>query len=132
HSWVAFGVMPLFALANAGVSLQGVDLNINGAQGVMWGVVLALVIGKPVGLLSASWVAVRLGWCRLPPGVSWPGLILVGLLAGIGFTMSIFIAPLAFGDENLLNVSKLAVLVASLSAALLALVWGVIYIRRER
>ncbi|RTZ44560.1 Na+/H+ antiporter NhaA [Candidimonas sp. SYP-B2681] len=132
HPWVAYGIMPLFALANAGVSLEGVDLNSSGAQSVVWGIVLALVVGKPAGLLSASWIAVRMGWCRLPPGVTWSGLILVGLLAGIGFTMSIFIATLAFEDANLLNASKLAVLVASSSAAVLGLVWGFVYKRRAR
>jgi NhaA family Na+:H+ antiporter len=122
--WVAFGVMPLFALANAGVTLDGVDLDLGGAQAVTVGVVLALVLGKPLGVIAASWLAVRLGWCRLPPGVTWPGVCLVGLLAGIGFTMSIFIATLAFDDANLLNAAKLGVLLASLVAALLGLAWG--------
>ena len=71
-----------------------------GAQFVMLGVGLALVAGKPIGVIGATWLAVRLGWCRLAPGVSWGGVCLVGLLAGIGFTMSIFIAMLAFTDEG--------------------------------
>ncbi|MFX6242284.1 Na+/H+ antiporter NhaA, partial [Acinetobacter baumannii] len=87
--------MPLFALANAGVSLTGIDLSA-GAQSVMLGVGFALVVGKPVGVIGTTWLAVRLGWCRLAPSVSWGGVCLVGLLAGIGFTMSIFIAMLAF------------------------------------
>ncbi len=124
HPWVAFGVMPLFALANAGVTIGGVDLSLGSAQTVTLGVLLALVIGKPVGVVAASWLAVRLGWCRLPPGVTWSGLFLVGLLAGIGFTMSIFIATLAFDDTNLLNAAKLGVLLASLVAAVLGLAWG--------
>lgn len=132
HPWVAFGVMPLFALANAGVTLDGVDLSQGGAQAVTVGVVLALVLGKPLGVIGASWLAVRLGWCRLPPGVSWPGVCLVGLLAGIGFTMSIFIATLAFDEANLLNAAKLGVLLASLAAAVLGLAWGFWQARHAR
>jgi Na+:H+ antiporter, NhaA family len=132
HPWVAFGVMPLFALANAGVTIDGVDLSLGGAQAVTLGVVLALVMGKPVGVVMASWLAVRLGWCHLPPGVTWTGVCLVGLLAGIGFTMSIFIATLAFDDANLLNAAKLGVLLASLMAAVLGLAWGFLQAWRAR
>lgn len=132
HPWVAFGVMPLFALANAGVTLDGVDLSLDSAQAVTVGVLLALVIGKPLGVIGASWLAVRLGWCRLPPGVTWSSVGLVGLLAGIGFTMSIFIATLAFEDANLLNAAKLGVLLASLVAAVLGLAWGFLQARRAR
>jgi len=131
HPWVAFVIMPLFALANAGVTLDGVDLSVDGSQGVMLGVLIALVLGKPLGVVFASWLVVRLGWCRLPPGVTWPGVVLVGLLAGIGFTMSIFIASLAFANPNLLSAAKLGVLLASLFAAILGLAWGV-FIRRRR
>lgn len=131
HPWVAYGVMPLFALANAGVSLDGIDLSVGGSQWVMVGITIALVIGKPVGIVSISWLLVRLGWCRLPPGVSWGGIGLIGLLAGIGFTMSIFIAMLAFVDENLLGAAKLGVLLGSLIAATLGLGWGVIYARQR-
>ena len=124
HPWVAYGVMPLFALANAGVSLNGVDLSVGGSQLVMSGVAIALVAGKPIGVVSATWLMVRIGWGRLPPGVSWPGVCLIGLLAGIGFTMSIFIALLAFNDENLLGAAKLGVIVGSVVAACLGLCWG--------
>ncbi len=132
HSWVAFGIMPLFALANAGVSLGGVDLSTGGAHWVLGGVALALVVGKPLGVISVSWLAVRSGLCRLPPGVTWGGMWLVGLLAGIGFTMSIFIAMLAFADPALLSAAKLGVLLGSLVAAILGLGWGVIHGRRLR
>ena len=131
HPWVAFVIMPLFALANAGVNLTGVDLS-GGASWVVLGVGVALVMGKPIGVIGASWIAVRLGWCRLAPGVSWRGVCLVGLLAGIGFTMSIFIAMLAFFDERLLNAAKLGVLLGTLVAALLGLGWGAQYVRRLR
>jgi len=132
HPWVAFGVMPLFALANAGVTLGGVNLDLDGSQSVLLGVFLALVIGKPIGVIAASALVVRLGWCRLPPEVTWPGVCVVGLLAGIGFTMSIFIANLAFANENLLNAAKLGVLLASVVAAVIGLSWGLIYARRNR
>ncbi|UFW91966.1 Na+/H+ antiporter NhaA (plasmid) [Bradyrhizobium barranii] len=130
HPWVAYGVMPIFALANAGVSLTGADLSAGGHL-VMMGTALALVAGKPLGVVGATWVAVRLGWCRLAPGVSWGGVSLVGLLAGIGFTMSIFISMLAFSNQGLLSAAKLGVLFGSLVAATLGLGWGVIYIRRQ-
>ncbi|WP_434032832.1 Na+/H+ antiporter NhaA [Cupriavidus sp. a3] len=130
HPWVAYIVMPLFALANAGVSVDGVDLTNGGSLGAMLGVVVALVAGKPLGIVSVSWLAVRLGWCQLPPNVTWRGVWLVGLLAGIGFTMSIFIATLAFEEANLLSAAKLGVLLASAMAATIGLTWGFFYARR--
>jgi NhaA family Na+:H+ antiporter len=131
HPWVAYGIMPLFALANAGVSLGGVELATGGAQWVMVGVVLALVVGKPLGVVGVTMLMVRTGLSRLPPGVTWGGVWLVGLLAGIGFTMSIFIANLAFIDANLLGAAKLGVLLASLLAATFGLLWGAVYVRRR-
>jgi NhaA family Na+:H+ antiporter len=132
HPWVAYGIMPLFALANAGVSLGGVDLLAGEARLVALGVGFALIAGKPIGVVGATWLAVRMGWCRLAPGISWGGVYLVGLLAGIGFTMSIFIAMLAFSDERLLNAAKLGVLLGSLVAAMLGLGWGAAYVHRQR
>ncbi|WP_269901957.1 Na+/H+ antiporter NhaA [Paenalcaligenes faecalis] len=132
HPWVSFLVMPIFALANAGVSFQGIDVSTGGAQTVMLGVICALVIGKPLGIFVACRLAVALRVCQLPEGVSWSGVLLIGLLAGIGFTMSIFIGTLAFNDVALLGAAKLGVLTASLSAAIIGLLWGVFYIRRLR
>jgi len=123
HPWVAYGVMPLFALANAGVVL-GSKATLSGGQWITWGVATALIVGKPVGVVATSWIVVRLGWCQLPSGLSWSGVWLVGLLAGIGFTMSIFIATLAFSDESAVEAAKLGVLVGSFGSALLALCWG--------
>lgn len=131
HPWVAFGIMPIFALANAGVTLTGTGFS-TVAHYVMLGTAVALVAGKPLGIVGATWIAVRLGWGRLAPDVSWEGVCLVGLLAGIGFTMSIFIAMLAFSDEGLLNAAKLGVLLGSLAAATLGLGWGANYIRRQK
>jgi NhaA family Na+:H+ antiporter len=124
HPWVAFGVMPLFALANAGVSLQGVDLSAAAPLAVGAGIVSGLVLGKPIGIVLASIAAVRLQWCALPEGVRWTHMVLIGLLGGIGFTMSIFIANLAFDDPALLAAAKFAVLVASALAATLGLLLG--------
>jgi NhaA family Na+:H+ antiporter len=132
HPWVAFGVMPVFALANAGVSVGGFQLFEGGAHLVMLGVGLALVAGKPLGVVGATWLMVRSGLCRLPAGVGWGGIMLVGMLAGIGFTMSIFIAMLAFADENLLAAAKLGVLIGSTLAALLGVGWGVVHARCTR
>lgn len=129
HPWVAYLIMPIFALANAGVALTGVELPAGGHL-VMLGTALALVAGKPLGVVGATWAAVRLGLCRLAPGVSWAGVCLVGLLAGIGFTMSIFISMLAFSDEGLLTAAKLGVLLGSLIAAMLGLGWGFSQVRR--
>ena len=129
HPWVAYGVMPLFDLANAGVSLSGVDLSAGGSQLVMSGVAIALLAGKPIGVISATWLMVRIGWGRLPPGVSWAGVCLIGLLAGIGFTMSIFIALLAFHDEHLLGAAKVGVIVGSVVAACVGLCWGALRVK---
>jgi NhaA family Na+:H+ antiporter len=130
HPWVAFGVMPLFALANAGVQLDGVDLSASAPHAVAWGVMLALVLGKPVGVVLATLLAVRSGLCALPPGVNLRGVLLVGLLAGIGFTMAIFVAGLAFDDAALLGAAKLGILAASATSAVLGLAYG-LWVRRR-
>ena len=125
HPWVAFGIMPLFALANAGVSLAGLDLSVGPTLGVAAGVVAGLVLGKPLGIVLAAALAVMLGICALPAGIRWHHMLLLGLLGGIGFTMSIFIASLAFATAPaLLAAAKFAVLVASVLAAVLGLLLG--------
>lgn len=131
HPWVAYAVMPLFALANAGVSLSGIDHSAGSALTVIFGVALALVFGKPLGIMAISWIFVRMGWCRLPDGMTWGWMSLIGCLAGIGFTMSIFIATLAFGDAALLSAAKLGVLVGSATAGVLGLLLGRILVRRS-
>jgi Na+:H+ antiporter, NhaA family len=124
HPWVAYGVMPLFALANAGVQLEGFSFEDAVASSLMYAIALALVIGKPVGILAASWIVIRSGLGTLSEGLSWRGITLVGLLGGIGFTMSIFIANLAFTEGVLLSTAKLAVLAASLLAGVAGLLLG--------
>ncbi|WP_177410216.1 Na+/H+ antiporter NhaA [Pseudomonas sp. LFM046] len=132
HPWVAFLVMPLFALANAGVNLNGVDLGEGSSLAMLSGVALALVLGKPVGVLCSSWLVVRLGWCSLPPGTTWPWMVLIGCLAGIGFTMSIFIANLAFPQQELLSAAKLGVLVGSATAGIAGLAYGRVLVARTQ
>ena len=78
HPWVAFGIMPLFALANAGVNLGGIDFGEPGAPMVFTGIALGLMIGKPVGVLLATWISVKLRLSVLPPGVTWGGVLVVG------------------------------------------------------
>jgi Na+:H+ antiporter, NhaA family len=127
--WVAFGVMPVFALANAGLDLRSLHVT---APGVIAGTIAGLVIGKPAGIVAASALAVRLGVASLPPGTSWRGMLLIGTVAGIGFTMSLFISDLAFADQpELLAHARLGLLAGSLVAAAGALVCAWL-VRRER
>lgn len=132
HPWVAYAIMPLFALANAGVTFTGLNLGNGPAPWVLAGIVLALVAGKPLGVFGVSWLLVKAGVCRLPTGVSWRGIVLVALLAGIGFTMSMFVAMLAFSDENTLDVAKFGVLLGSLLSGCLGIAWGAGYARQLR
>jgi NhaA family Na+:H+ antiporter len=130
HPWVAYAIMPLFALANAGVDLSALSFSGGGAFGVKMGIILGLVLGKPLGIVLASAVAVRTKVCELPQDLHWRHIVLLGCLGGIGFTMSIFIANLAFADSALLATAKSAVLVASTLAALVALVGGRVWTRQ--
>ncbi len=124
HPWVAYGIMPLFAFANAGVALGNPEAAHPEATTLVTAIVLALFVGKPVGILAFAWLATRSGLGALSAGLSWRGVLLVGLLGGIGFTMSIFIANLAFEGGTLLSAAKLAVLLASLLAAVAGLLLG--------
>jgi Na+:H+ antiporter, NhaA family len=115
HPWVTFVIMPLFALANAGVPLGGAVVPAFHQQ-ITLGVTLGLLLGKPVGITAACWLAMRLKLASLPPGTTWMQLHSAAWLGGIGFTMSLFIAALAFSDENLLSLAKIGVLGGSLLA----------------
>ncbi|NIM51613.1 MAG: Na+/H+ antiporter NhaA [Gemmatimonadales bacterium] len=132
HPWVAYGVMPLFALANAGVNLSGIRLGDPGAVAVLGGVTIGLLVGKPAGVLLASWITVRLRLAALPVGVDWRGMLVVGSAAGIGFTMAIFIAELAFEDQGILTVAKLGILVATTVAGCFALLAGRMLLPRQQ
>jgi len=123
HPWVAYGVMPVFALANAGVSFGGFEPSA-ATTSVAAGIAVALVFGKPIGIALAIAVTLRLGFSQLPRGLGRRHLFLLGVVAGIGFTMSLFIAQLAFRDPRLLAAAKLGVLAASGLAGTLAFVIG--------
>ncbi|HSE83789.1 MAG TPA: Na+/H+ antiporter NhaA [Thermodesulfobacteriota bacterium] len=126
HPWVIFGVMPIFALANAGVSLGG-DLSQIFVNPVTLGIALGLVIGKQVGITLFSWLAVRGGFATISRGVSWLQIYAASWLGGIGFTMSIFIAGLAFKDSpQILATAKIGILTASLVAGIV----GFLILRR--
>jgi NhaA family Na+:H+ antiporter len=116
HDWVAFFIIPVFALANAGVHLGG---NLGAAFGerVTLGVILGLVIGKPIGITLFAWLSVKSGLAALPGATTWRAIRGVSLLGGIGFTMSLFIAGLAFpGAPELNEDAKIGIFVASLVA----------------
>lgn len=123
HPWVAFGIMPLFALANAGVHIEGGALTEN-AWTVGIAVTIGLLVGKPLGIVLASAMTLGLGVAKLPQGMTMRHILVLGVVAGIGFTMALFIAPLAFTDPSLLSAAKLGVLAASGLAAIFSLVLG--------
>jgi NhaA family Na+:H+ antiporter len=116
HPWVAFVIMPVFALANAGVKVDPASLT----HPLAIAVALGLLLGKPIGILVISWLAVKVRLTTLPEGVTWPVLAAAGFLAGIGFTMAIFIAGLALGGE-LLDTAKVGILAGSGLAALIGM-----------
>ncbi|MGH1365283.1 MAG: Na+/H+ antiporter NhaA [Calditrichia bacterium] len=113
HAWVAFFIIPVFALANAGVTIEG-DFMGAVTSPVSIGIILGLVVGKQLGIFSCCWLAVKSGLTELPAGVTWRHIYGVSALAGIGFTMSLFIAMLGFGESELLTFSKVGILIASL------------------
>ncbi len=115
--WVNFVIVPVFALANAGVVFNR-DMLTAFADPVFWGIGLGLVVGKPIGVVGASMLAVRLGWASLPDTLNRASLIAAGVLAGVGFTMAIFISGLAFGESDPAHqaIAKAAILAASLVA----------------
>lgn len=121
HKPVAFLVLPLFALANTAIVIN-TDLGEIITQKFSLGISLGLVIGKPIGIVLISFLAVSFGICKLPDDLNWKSIIGVGFLGGIGFTMSIFITLLAFDDFELQNDSKITILIASIIAALIGFV----------
>ncbi|MCH7724541.1 MAG: Na+/H+ antiporter NhaA [Bacteroidetes bacterium] len=116
HPWSSFLIIPLFALANAGVTLTGMDLGAALTSSVSVGIIAGLFLGKQFGIFAFAWLAVKIKLASLPEGVSWRKIYGGGILAGIGFTMSLFIAGLAFTDDSLLNLAKIGILTASLIA----------------
>ena len=117
HPWSSYVIVPLFALANAGIVLQRDALT--GATSVFAGVGLGLIVGKCVGVTGFAWLTIRLGVAQLPRDVVWGQFVGVAVLAGIGFTVSLFITELAFTDDDLVAAAKLGILVASILAAVI-------------
>ncbi|MBV4355748.1 Na+/H+ antiporter NhaA [Pinibacter aurantiacus] len=129
HVPVNFAILPLFALANTAIVIPGNFIaNLNTT--LSWGVMLGLFLGKPLGIIILSFIAVKLKLGEMPSGTSWGQMAGIGLLAGIGFTMSIFITMLAFDTQEFQDISKIAVLIGSLAAILCGFV--VLYFCAER
>lgn len=120
HPWVAFGVLPMFAFANAGVSLQGLTLDALLAP-VPLGIALGLLVGKTIGVFGATWLVVRAGWAPMPKNANMTHLVGVAVLCGIGFTMSLFIGGLAFAGLDPLYATqlKIGVLMGSITCGIL-------------
>lgn len=119
HPWSSFVVLPVFALANSGVALTGGSLEHAAGSGITWGIVLGLVAGKPLGIVGFARLAVALGLAEPPRGASWAEILGVGLVAGIGFTVSLFVTALAFADPRQVADAKIGVLAASALAGAL-------------
>lgn len=121
--WVTFAILPLFALSNAGIDLSAVRWSEALAERVTLGVFLGLAVGKFAGIATASWIGVRLGLGRLPVEVEWRHVLGAAWLGGIGFTMSLFIAQLAFHDPLFVEQAKLGILLASVASAFAGMAW---------
>ena len=126
--WSSYVIVPLFALANAGVDLGGADLTDVLLDPVALGVAVGLLVGKTVGISTFTWLAVRLGWGKLPRHTNWGHIIGLATLAGIGFTVSLFITNLAFTDRDLADVAKVGIFAGSLSSGIV----GSLLLRRLR
>jgi NhaA family Na+:H+ antiporter len=128
HKPVAFLILPVFALANTGIVIGGDWVNDLASTNSL-GIIIGLVTGKPIGITLLAFIAVTVGICRLPLDLNWKHIFGAGLLGGIGFTMSIFITNLAFvgGDPSFIaetvNSSKMAILIASLTAGTVGFIW---------
>jgi Na+:H+ antiporter, NhaA family len=122
HPWVTFAILPLFALANAGVPFEGMGADVL-LHPVTLGIAMGLLAGKLAGVFGFTWLAVRFGFGRLPEQVTWSQLFGVALLTGIGFTMSLFLGALAFSDEGLHGEIRLGVLAGSTCAAIAGVLW---------
>ena len=118
HPWVAFLILPMFAFANAGVSLAGLSLA-DLTQPLTLGIAAGLFLGKQAGVLATTWIGVKSGVARLPVGVTWQHIYGVACLTGVGFTMSLFIGSLAFGTDETMNAVRLGVIAGSVLSGLL-------------
>jgi NhaA family Na+:H+ antiporter len=122
HVPVNFIILPVFALANTAIAIPSDFAEASGSS-LSYGIIAGLFLGKPLGILLACWCLIRLKWGRLPEAVNWMQMAGIGILAGIGFTMSIFISTLAFTDQSVQDMAKVGVLVASLLAIVTGYLW---------
>ena len=118
---MTFIIMPLFALANAGVALDFSSISSGGLSPVSLGIFLGLLVGKPAGIFLFSFISIKMRLAARPTGVTWKQMASIGMLGGIGFTMSIFINNLAFSSPELVDIGKISILITSASAAVLGL-----------
>jgi NhaA family Na+:H+ antiporter len=118
HPWSSFAIVPVFALANAGVSISGAAVREAATSPVVLGIALGLVLGKLAGISGFAWLSVRLGIGLLPVGVRWRHVVAIGAIGGIGFTVALFIADLAFNANRITDEAKIGILFGSLVAAL--------------
>ena len=127
HNWSSFAIIPVFALANAGVRLVGIDIGAAATSTIALGVAVGLLVGKMIGVTLFAWLAVKLGWGVLPRNVTWHHIIGTAILAGVGFTVALFIAELAYVDAALTELAKIGIFMGSIAAGIL----GYLYLRRE-
>lgn len=123
HPWVVFAIIPLFALANAGLTIGSIDIPAALTSPVMLGILCGLLFGKPLGITLFSWLAVKMKLCSLPAGVTWAHILGTGLLGGIGFTMSLFITELSFRHPAMMDYAKVGILLGSIGAGAAGLLY---------
>jgi NhaA family Na+:H+ antiporter len=131
HPWVSLAIMPVFALANAGVNLSGADPAALAGNSIFQGVGLGLLLGKPIGIVAVAWLAVKMKIAQLPRGIDWGDMLGVGFLGGIGFTMALFVSSLALYPEQEIY-SKTGILLGSLAAIFVGCVILSVAFRKER
>lgn len=131
HYPVAFGILPLFALANTAIMIEG-NWDQSIGEPFALGIILGLIVGKPIGITLFSFLFVKSKLCSLPTGTKWKELLGVGMLGGIGFTMSIFITLLAFSDDLHINESKLMILLASLASGIIGYTWLNFVLKKDK
>lgn len=119
HPWASYVVLPVFALANAGIVFTSDALTSAFNSPVTWGILIGLLVGKPIGIFGFSWLAIRLNLASLPKSVNWVHIFGAGVFAGIGFTVSLFISGLSFTDEAMVSQSKMGILIGSLIAGVI-------------
>jgi len=127
HPWVAFLILPVFALGNAGLTFHDINLSESLTHPLSLGIILGLVFGKPIGIILFSYLSVKTNLTTLPKGIAWPHIFGASLLGGIGFTMSLFVSGLSFTSPELINYSKFAILVGSLISAAAGILFLLIY-----